>query len=623
MTSRLSAVLLVVVMAVSIFVGGVYYLYLINPVTVYGEELKNFDNYIDLQAFLSFHRIRGLQSRYFIDLVAERDVVFFTTALPVSKGSEQPVGMPNDYSLTNVQVKGIDEPDYVKTDGRYIYMVSNDFGSVYILDSYPYNEMELVSIIDVPNVTVSGLYISGDKLVILADRPRYYIVFESSVRSEVAKPAPPVTQYMEPIIPVYIYDVSNHSQPSLIYNVSFPGWMIGSRLTESVLYLVVAEPVFNGNESGRLPVYYINGEKFIVDASEIYFDPDMMDYDFIYTVLFAIDLGGLTYNYTVMLTGSTSVLYMSYENIYLTQFMWQTGLSKLGKTQGGEKTKIYKFAIDGVNMVPIAVGIVDGRVQSQLQLDEYKGYLRVSTYQWMFDGEGGDQPHTNIYVLDSELNIVGSIIGISPSERLYATRFMGDYAYLVTFRVIDPFFVIDLSDPENPVILGELKIPGFSSMLQPLWDSLVIGIGYDVNETTRRMYLKLSLFDVSDPSNPREVDKIVFDDERWDWSEAAYNHRAILIVQKYGFVGIPLQGYRAPFMEKGMKMKYGFLMVNVTIDGFGSSDILIMEDEFEVSYQFPSYLRGLYIEDTLYFIIPWKINLYQLPTLDYLGTYAI
>uniref|UniRef100_UPI0025BE766A beta-propeller domain-containing protein n=1 Tax=Ferroglobus sp. TaxID=2614230 RepID=UPI0025BE766A len=199
-----------------------------------------------------------------------------------------------------------------------------------------------------------------------------------------------------------------------------------------------------------------------------------------------------------------------------------------------ERTEIVKISLE---LEPVAVGEVPGRLLNQFSMDEYKGYLRVAT-------TFGDE--NDLYVLDESLNIVGSITGFGKTERIYAVRFIADRGYIVTFRQIDPFFVIDLSDPRKPEIKGELKIPGFSSYLHPITDHLILGIGREEG------YVKISLFDVSDAENPEEVDKFVLKES---WSEVLSNHHAFLLDSKHKVFFLPAGKNGYVFSYEGNKLK--------------------------------------------------------------------
>jgi uncharacterized secreted protein with C-terminal beta-propeller domain len=213
-----------------------------------------------------------------------------------------------------------------------------------------------------------------------------------------------------------------------------------------------------------------------------------------FTSFFGINISNDTQqptNMTVMM-GGASAMYVSQNNMYITYPAW---------TNSGEFTSIYRVSINGTQLSFEAQGSVPGYTINQYSMDEYNGYFRIAT-NWQ-----NTTQINNVYVLNSNLTIVGKLEGLAQNEDLYAVRFMGDRAYLVTFHQTDPFFVIDLSNPDAPKVAGELKISGYSSYLQPYDANHVIGIG---EETTiisgvESNTLKLSLFDVTDINNPTEI----------------------------------------------------------------------------------------------------------------------
>ena len=186
-------------------------------------------------------------------------------------------------------------------------------------------------------------------------------------------------------------------------------------------------------------------------------------------------------------------MYVSQNNMYVTYPTW---------TDGGQYTSIYRVSINGTQLTFEAQGNVPGYTINQYSMDEYNGYFRVATNWWQSNTE-----INNVYVLNSNLSIVGKLEGLAQNENLYAVRFMGDRGYLVTFHQTDPFFVIDLSNPEAPKVAGELTIPGYSSYLQPYDANHVIGLGEETNISSgvESNTLKLSLFDVTDINNPTEI----------------------------------------------------------------------------------------------------------------------
>lgn len=199
-----------------------------------------------------------------------------------------------------------------------------------------------------------------------------------------------------------------------------------------------------------------------------------------------------------------------------------------------EKTVIHKIAVNKGDLEYQTHGEVPGYALNQFSMDEQAGYFRIATTKnrtWSeyIEDEEEKESYSNLYVLDKDMKIVGSVERLALGERIYSVRFMQDRAYLVTFKQTDPLFVIDLKNPVNPRVLGELKIPGFSNYLHPYDNDYLIGIGKDTKETewggVRTLGLKLSLFDVSDVSDPKEVDTYVMGDAGSD-SIALNDHKA-------------------------------------------------------------------------------------------------
>ncbi|MBI2577663.1 MAG: beta-propeller domain-containing protein [Candidatus Wildermuthbacteria bacterium] len=204
-----------------------------------------------------------------------------------------------------------------------------------------------------------------------------------------------------------------------------------------------------------------------------------------------------------------------------------------------EKTGIVKIGLETFGIV--ATGEIPGRPLNQFSLDEYKDYLRIATTvgnnfgwwgwnAWGISGRTGTESVNDVYVLDKDLKVVGLALGLGKGERIYSVRFIEDQGYVVTFRQIDPFYVLDLSNPKNPEVKGELKIPGFSSYLHPMAKDRILGVGQE------DWKVKLSLFDVSDPKNPREISKYILDEY---WTEVSSNHHAFLKDEKHTVFFLP------------------------------------------------------------------------------------
>ncbi|MBT9176869.1 MAG: hypothetical protein DDT20_01191 [Firmicutes bacterium] len=255
-----------------------------------------------------------------------------------------------------------------------------------------------------------------------------------------------------------------------------------------------------------------------------------------YLVVAAFDLSRGTQAAAVTAyLGAGNEVYMSHENIYVAVGDWQ-----------GD-TVFHKFAVDGVDVAFRARGAAKGTILNQFSMDEHNGYFRTATTIW-----SGDKLSNAVFVLDAKMQTGGSILNIAPTERIYSARFMGDRGYMVTFVLVDPLFVIDLSNPRNPKILGELKIPGFSSYLHSLDENHLLGIGRDttvlttrdqsgriINEVAIELGIKLAIFDVTDVANPIEK-HVEISGGRGTYSEVLHNHKALLFDTRRNLMTFPI-----------------------------------------------------------------------------------
>lgn len=290
------------------------------------------------------------------------------------------------------------------------------------------------------------------------------------------------------------------------------------------------------------------------------------------------------------------------------------------------KTKIYKFAMDNGRLTYKASGEIPGTILNQFSMDESSGYFRIATTRgevWRTDEHTSKN---NVYVLDGSLNITGKIEGIAPGESIYSVRFMGDRAYMVTFKKVDPFFVLDLHDPQHPAILGALKIPGYSDYLHPYDENHIIGFGKDTVEMGAKewggdsmafyMGMKMAIFDVSDVSNPVEMFREVIGDRGTD-SELLHNHKALLFSADKNLLAFPVRvmevrsgtdSYGMPWPEYGTFSFQGAYVYNIDLArGFalkGKITHLSGEDYLKAgNYWYDSekdIQRILYINNTLY-----------------------
>ena len=274
------------------------------------------------------------------------------------------------------------------------------------------------------------------------------------------------------------------------------------------------------------------------------------------------------------------------------------------------KTIIHKISIDKDKIEYVAKGSVPGRLLNQFSMDQNEDRFRVATTTEYYTEYQGTVRANAVYVLDEQLNIVGELDQIAPDESIFSARFMGDRLYLVTFQQIDPFFVIDLST-DNPKVLGELKIPGFSNYLHPYDDEHIIGIGRDTKEIgdnrVQQLGIKIALFNVKDVNNPKVADDIVIGNSSTQ-SESVYNHKAFFFDKTRGIISIPISGDSESLNEtsssKNIASEYnrwnGFYIFDLDrSDGFNLKGTITHLDN-ELRHYGMNNARTFYIDDVIY-----------------------
>ena len=474
------------------------------------EELRNYINNTSQQSYSFFGG--PLDSQYF----GEPTPVPASASFSASTGNTQQAPQiywtqPSEsYSTTNIQVAGVDEADTVKTDGQYIYTVSTTqnigyyFGgynsetsnAVYIINADPQNP-QVVSKISLGNDTEpAGLFLSqdGSKLVVLASKYETY-TYGNGLPSSGGVAMPMIVAYQADVYTyINVYDVSNKASPVLTRNFTVSGSYFDSRMIGNDVYAVVSQPATVYNNAVTLPAIYNGKSESAIAPTSVYYTDMVQPSYYTFTSFFGINVlddAQTPTNLTVMM-GGASTMYVSQNNMYVTYPTW---------TDGGQFTSIYRVSVNGTQLTFEAQGSVPGYTINQYSMDEYNSYFRIAT-NWQ-----NETQMNNIYVLNSNLSIVGKLEGLAQNENLYSVRFMGDRCYLVTFKQTDPFFVIDLSNPQAPKVAGELKIPGYSSYLHPYDENHVIGLGVEtnINSGVESNTLKLSLFDVTDTNNPTEI----------------------------------------------------------------------------------------------------------------------
>ncbi len=577
------------------------------------ELLQKFSSYADLVNFVSTNiQSSSDKYRYFEEGLFFQSGATFTQ----SATNDQSYSGP-DYSSTNLQVEGVDEADIVKTDGKHIYVVSGQ--KIFILNITAMGELEVLSHVEL-NETLHGIFLNGDKLVVFgssshevsfADMSRFYLW-------------PYYSTYYAPKTLITVYDVTDKTSPTLTRNVTVDGYYFNTRMIGDYVYCIANEPVIlNGNEV-KLPIIETHSTFLQIPATDIHYT-NTSDFAYTFTTIVAINSQNDAEEPThkTLMIGATSSMYVSLNNIYIT----------LPKYSEGERTLIYRILVDKDKIETAASGEVPGMVLNQFSMDEYDGHFRIATTT----GTPWDRSSLNhVYVLNMSLKIVGELEGLAQGETIYSARFMGDKFYLVTFRKVDPLFVIDLQDPENPEVLGELKITGYSDYLHPYDENHVIGVGKETiaaEEGDFSWYqgVKISLFDVSDPLNPTEVDKDEIGD-RGTTSPVLSDHKAFLFSRERQLLVIPVlvaeideskypEG--VPSWTSGDYVWQGAYVYNITTQGLElRGTITHIENGLQsnIYYSSPySVKRTLYIDNVLYTISDKIVKMNSLATLEEIG----
>lgn len=624
-------------------------------------------------------------------MMAESADMAVTNSMTKSAGtSVQP-----DFSETNNQVKGVDEGDIIKTDGNYIYTVTDK--TVYIVKAYPGEDAEVISTIKSDN-RPTGLFIDGDKLAIFGNIEDNDVLDDAGIRIRNGM------TYID------LYDVSDRENPELEKTYRFEGRFFNSRMIGDEMYILTSlYPEYR--ITNPLPILFEGDHLVSVQPRDIhYFDIHYQNPSFVGIHAINIQSNDRDSSKMIAVEGQPD-MYMSEDNVFITYGEWineweirqevmqekldpdmpshyKTLIKKiknadsdiLSKSEKSQKisnlyneyfyglsndeqtrlnnkieieyverintlkyleyTIINKVSIDNGDIKIEANGRVPGTILNQFSMDEYDNVFRIATtvqQRWLpkiadIEGTAVDdvakmimpkertESINNIYTLDEDLDIIGELEGLAEGERIFSTRFIGDKLYMVTFRQVDPFFVIDLSNPKKPKSLGELKIPGFSRYLHPYDENTIIGIGRDASATGRQEGLKISLFDVSDVKNPKEIAKYV-SDQKYSQSTAEYEHKAFLFDKEKELLVIPGYNYNYQNQDENYNGALVFKIQKDDIELRGLIDHSKYLDGNSYNYRYSAAVeRSLYIEDLLYTKSPYAIRINDLDTLSSVKT---
>lgn len=574
-----------------------------------------------------------------------------------------------DYSTTNVQVQGVDEADVVKTDGEYLYQVNNS--RIVIAKIYPSNEMKIVKIIDMDeeNLYPMELYVDEERLVVIGHSNNSIPIMKPMPAEKGILIYPP--RYSYSTVKLLEYDIKDKANITKTREIELEGTYVSSRKIEDNLYLVSNKRfnyyhIMRTGQENDTPSYRDSaiGDEFInIPYEKIAYFPNCISAN--YLIVAGVNLGNPEegVNVSTYLGGGQDI-YASGENLYVALLRREAKpdnpvINDSANPQEkydhyrDKETVVYKFTMNEGKLICTGNGVVPGEILNQFSMDEHKGYFRIATTRGEIWRDDEHTSKNNLYVLDKDMQIVGSIEDIAPGEKIYSVRFMGDRAYMVTFKTVDPLFVLDLKDPKAPRILGALKIPGYSDYLHPYDENHIIGFGKDTVEVVHKdihgnergttayyLGMKIAMFDVSDVANPKELftEKI---GDRGTTSELLNNHKALLFSKERNLMAFPVTVMEVDKADKGISQNQapqygqftfqGAYVYNINLaEGFKLKGKIthITNDEYMKAgaYWYDSSKnveRILYINDDLYTISKGLIKANDINTLKAKGELEI
>lgn len=555
-----------------------------------------------------------------------------------------------DFSQTNNQVANVDEADIIKTDGKYIYTITDQ--TVFIVDAYPPKDADIISEIQVKNAHPTGMFITEDKLIV------YGHIYSSDRYNKV------LALTSNSMTFVNIYDITDKENIELVKEYVFEGNPNHARMVDDHAYIITQ--TYPNYGPYPMPLIIEDDIQRTIPVDSIFYYPQRYDNPTFVTIN-AFDLDDNSHASKTMTLESAQYMYMSQENIYLayTTYVneWQIQndvmidlvtpkleekekllvqkiqntdseilshtekqnkvlqlvtnyMSRLSNEEAKaledliqketkrqldefdhfEHTVLTKIEVDKKKITIKATGKIFGSLNNQFSMDEYDNVLRVATtlnQRWSSFTSNVEESSNNVFTLDKNLNMLDSKTGIAKTERIFSTRFIQDKLYMVTFRQVDPFFVIDLKDPENINVLGELKIPGFSRYLHPYDETTIIGIGRDATLEGRTQGLKISLFDVKDVTNPKEVASYI-SNEKYVNSAAEYEHKAFLFSKEKNMLVIPAYSYDYENQDSfNGAFVFHITKQDITLRG-------LIDHSNNENWWSPQVERSLYIEEYLY-----------------------
>lgn len=510
----------------------------------------------------------------------------------VTTTTDEDASSSPDHSQTNLQVAGVQEADVVKTDGRYLYIVSGTTVRIVTADKEQPRELACITVPEKDDENLYRpfeLYVTENRLIVLQEAfPADSLGYGETIDQYIGS----YSFYDEAAaaIEAAVYDITDRTKPVLLHTQGQSGSYLSSRMVGDHLYLVtqhrVTDDINRAEPATYVPLLYTDGQASPLPAESVTLCPQPSEAQYVVvTGLNTAQPAAHTASRAVM--GGGANLYASASSLYVavTDYIADSRLYL-------DITTLLKFTLQDGQVAYAGTASVPGTLLNQFSMDEHEGYFRLVT---TVSGAG-----SNLYILDKDLQTCGKLENVAPEESVYSVRFDGDIGYFVTFRQVDPLFTVDLTDPARPVILSALKIPGFSQYLHPYADGLLLGLGRDADpQTGAEGSLKLSMFDVSDPQQVAERHTTLLE-MRYADSEALANHKAILVSDEKNLIAFPAAGEYLVFSYDD---EAGFIQRAELVPEFTGH-----------------WLRGVYSGDGLYVCSPTGVTIFDMNSFSLLSS---
>ncbi|HEX6928159.1 MAG TPA: beta-propeller domain-containing protein, partial [Gammaproteobacteria bacterium] len=549
---------------------------------------------------------------------------------PLEEGDASSDGGDASRDFTNNQVAGVDEADFIKTDGRRLFVLGN--GALHRFDIPAPGEVVAAGSIDIEG-SPAAMLLAGDRVLVISGL--------WSPGAGIDLPAADMPFLLNDRMKTTLVEWPDGAPGAVLQERYFDGSYLTARETDGAARVLLHGRLPNAvrdnlwqywNEHAdaavakaaaladlaALPLDALLPRSYIPQGGELeplpYTGNDCASFEIPedsngsgVTSIVSLDMDDPQHFITRHIVSNRPTVYVSADHLFLAEsaqdWWWYSW-----NDDAGERLNLHAFDLAGGGMEYLGSGRVEGTPVNQFSLDEHDGVLRIATWiggnRWWWTDTAIE---TRLYTLEigsNALTPLGELAGIAPGEQLFAARFAGDIAYLVTFEQIDPLFTIDLSDPAKPSIVGELEVPGFSTYLHPLENGRLLAVGVGGDETGATWNTVVSLFDVSDLAAPALLARhdLSRDNSGWSWSEALYEHKAFQFHAGSGLLALPLGAYRVSNDIWEWSSTLEMIKVeNDQLSAQGSIDHTAYFDSSDSGYS-PDIRRSFFIDDFIYAI---------------------